>query len=322
MEIIDVGDSDASDVSVISIGSTLSGYDDDDEEIYVPHDDEDDDEDGDEDWDDDGDEYHDADDDEMSLIDLGSDHYSTDDDEDEYWLVEEVEDALIDGDDQEAERLLGANPELLQTKAGRRILHDAVAYNRPAVVRGLVERGVDVNKVDLKSGRTPLYNAAVRFNEELVGYFLANGADTSIRAADGANILLSTCQGLYEERQEESLNICKRLLEHAPSLDVNEQGSSDQWTCLHWAAYAVHAEVVRLLLEHGADHTITECKGRVPRAVAAYDVGSGDAHRAKYDEVVALLAVSVAEEVSPPTFRLCTSDTRYNIDLHVHSACI
>lgn len=171
MGIIDVGDSDASDVSVISIGSTLSGHDDDDEEIYVPHEDED--ADGDEEEDDDGDEFHDAYDDDMSVIDLGSDHYSTDDDEDEYRLVDEVKDALIYGDDQDVERLLDVNPELLQTKAGRRILHDAVAYKRPAMVRVLVERGVDINKVDVVSGWMPLYNAAIRFNGELVGYFLA-----------------------------------------------------------------------------------------------------------------------------------------------------
>lgn len=308
MEFIDLGDSDSSDGSVISIGSTHSGYDDDDDQdVYGPHDDEEDDE----------------EDDGLIFIDLGGDHYSTDDDEDEYWLVEEVEDALIDGDDQEVVRLLDANPELLQTKAGRMILHDAVAHNRPAMVRVLVERGVDVNKVDVESGQTPLYGAAIQFNDELVRYFLDGGADASIRPTGGANILLSTCQVLYEGRQEEALSVCKRLLEHAPSLELNEQGSSDQWTCLHWAAYAMHVELVRLLLQHGADHTITDCKGRMPRAVVAIDhVGAGDAHRDKYDKVVALLDVSVAEEVSSFTYALLIPGTTQTYRLPARALCV
>ncbi|GFT87915.1 ankyrin repeat domain-containing protein 40 [Trichonephila clavipes] len=51
-------------------------------------------------------------------------------------------------------------------------------------------------------------------------------------------------------------------------VDVNSQHSMNGWTGLHWAAKRGHASIVRLLLSHGADPSLTSVYGESSFAVA------------------------------------------------------
>ncbi|GFR12409.1 ankyrin repeat domain-containing protein 40 [Trichonephila clavata] len=51
-------------------------------------------------------------------------------------------------------------------------------------------------------------------------------------------------------------------------VDVNSQHSMNGWTGLHWAAKRGHASIVRLLLSHGADPSLTSVYGESSFTVA------------------------------------------------------
>lgn len=78
-----------------------------------------------------------------------------------------------------------------------------------------------------------------------------------------------------EKRNEELLreasalgdeDAIRKLIESG--VDVNSQHSINGWTGLHWAAKRGHASIVRMLLSHGADPSLTSAYGESSLAVA------------------------------------------------------
>ncbi len=66
-----------------------------------------------------------------------------------------------------------------------------------------------------------------------------------------------------------SLKLVKGLIEKNPAI-IRER-DSDGWTPLHWACRSHKAEMVELLLAHGADVNARDAKGRTPRSIALQD---------------------------------------------------
>lgn len=114
-------------------------------------------------------------------------------------------------------------------------------------------------------GRTPLYCAAAKGYPELVGYLLNVGADASIENHQGigpAQVAASRGQGA----------VLEVLFKHDPMLLQRNVQDCYGWSLLHHAANGGHTQVVRLLLEHGAnpdqvdqDSWLTSIKGWLGR---------------------------------------------------------
>ncbi len=99
------------------------------------------------------------------------------------------------------------------------------------------------------------------FDRSLLASKDPSGTEASLSGLDSKEKrLLEACKKGY-------LSTVKELLETGvdPSC-VDEEHSG---TPLHWAVWAGHAEIVTLLLEHGAEVNVTNADGRTPLIVAA-----------------------------------------------------
>jgi len=174
-------------------------------------------------------------------------------------------------------------------------------------VKQLLEAGADPDAADA-DGRTAVTHAAYGGHAEIVRMLLDRGADVDRQDASRANPLLSTGETGYLDVLEEVLRsdpdlsrtnrfggtalipaadrghvaIVHRLLETDIDVDhVNDLG----WTALLEAVILGdggprHTEIVRLLLDAGADRTIADREGVTPLE---------HARAAGYAEIVSLL---------------------------------
>ena len=67
-------------------------------------------------------------------------------------------------------------------------LHTVCSWGEPDALKTLLSAGVDVNARGDR-GCTPLFNAVIGENAEIVELLLRAGADPSIRSADGQSVL-------------------------------------------------------------------------------------------------------------------------------------
>jgi ankyrin repeat protein len=182
---------------------------------------------------------------------------------------------------------LGTPSEMLQQQMGW-----AAKYNQMARLRLLVERGVDVNTPDTRFRRPPYELAVLHGNKEVAQYLLDHGAkqpsfsdrDAFIAAclnadAPQARSLLAKDPAFVErlgDQRAELLNLAAewnrpeaiRLMTDL-GFDLNEVKRTAP---LHGAAAAGNLDMVKLLLELGADPTLrdTEYNG-TPRGWAEYN---------------------------------------------------
>ena len=115
------------------------------------------------------------------------------------------------------------------------------------VAQLLLERGADVNG-RRNDHQTPLHLASYYGNVEIVRLILDHGADPEVNA-EGEKPLHRVSYGKYRS-QEDGVRVAQLLLERGA--DVNGR-RNDHQTPLHLASYSGNVEIVRLLLDHGAD---------------------------------------------------------------------
>jgi ankyrin repeat protein len=182
------------------------------------------------------------------------------------------------GDVDEVERLLDAEPHLLEARDEGRCdatpLAVAADEGHVGVVRLLLGRGAEVKAVG-RNGDTPLHDAAARGHEEVVNVLLSSGADSSIKSHDGFTALMRAAWRGH-------VGVVKQLLQHMQGRGLNER-ENEGGTAVLWACWHGYMEVLRLLLLTGADHTIGDTAGQTPRQVA---------EQMGYTECAALLEVS------------------------------
>lgn len=173
--------------------------------------------------------------------------------------------------------LIAVGNSLVAAPPGRAVIQ-AVRDDNNVLVAGLLGRGADVNAQE-PDGSTPLAWAAIRANAEVAGLLLGAGADPNLTNAYGIGPLAlaieSAAEGIVRQLLDNGadpnvprengetplmtatrmnqVDVMKLLLSHGA--DPNAREVRFGQTALMWAAG--NPAAVRLLLEHGADASIT-----------------------------------------------------------------
>jgi ankyrin repeat protein len=122
-----------------------------------------------------------------------------------------------------------------------------------------------------KNGQTPLISAAVSGHADIVETLLKNGADMTVSDTKGRTPLMWAARKNYEEivklliRDLTVGNNGWMLLNSATS-NGHTRGAE---TPLSLAAWNGHANIVELLIESGADHSVPDEGGWTPLHIAA-----------------------------------------------------
>uniref|UniRef100_A0A8C1Y5M1 Euchromatic histone-lysine N-methyltransferase 2 n=1 Tax=Cyprinus carpio TaxID=7962 RepID=A0A8C1Y5M1_CYPCA len=152
----------------------------------------------------------------------------------------------------EAQRVLlmlmeGIDPSYQSDSQNRRCaLHAAAQRGLLEVCYLLIQAGAKVDAQD-KTLRTPLLEAIVNNHVEVVKYLIQSGA--CVYHADGST-------GLHHAAKLGNLEVVLLLLSTG-QVDINAQDSGG-WTPIIWAAEHRHIDVIRALLNRGADVTLRD----------------------------------------------------------------
>jgi ankyrin repeat protein len=134
-------------------------------------------------------------------------------------------------------------------------IHKAAAAGDLGKVKTLLE--ADATLLDAKddNGDTPLYYACIRHKVAVANFFIEKGADVNSRNNSGF-APLHAANSTYGQ----DLDLIQRLV--AKGADVNARGSRDE-TPLYWAAQRGNIQVVKFLIDHGADFDCGNAFGSV-----------------------------------------------------------
>ena len=179
----------------------------------------------------------------------------------------------------------GANVNLPDTD-GYTSLMAACSMGNQKIARLLIDKGADVNAVELTYGMSALQSACEAGDEKIVDLLLKQGADVNHIDKYGGNCLEeAACYGhraIVEKLRAKGLSsdwplhvacgigdleqVTKLLAEGTKADEPN-----DGWknTPLHFAACGGHAEVAKLLLEHGATLDAENVLGAQPLHASA-----------------------------------------------------
>ena len=141
--------------------------------------------------------------------------------------------------------------------------------HRVGMVRLLLEHGGDINARN-KNACTPLHSAVLYGRLEVVRVLLDNGANAKLEIEEGATALHIVSPGKYDS-EKHRVGIARLLLERGG--DVNAR-NKNTFTPLHVAVFNGRLEVVRVLLDNGANAMLETEEG----ATALHFVSLG-----KYD---------------------------------------
>jgi ankyrin repeat protein len=156
-------------------------------------------------------------------------------------------------DDAELVRLLlnaGANPDIHVKPADETPLIVAARRGFPSTVDALLAARASVDLKDW-AGRTALIVAAREGHAAAVRSLLRHRAATDVTARDGTTALHQAVgSGFHPEQAARRADCVKALLAAGARVDVRDD---DGWTPLMWAVNVADPDVVRMLLDAGAD---------------------------------------------------------------------
>lgn len=142
---------------------------------------------------------------------------------------------------------------------GRSPFQTACFHNKPEIVEKLIALGCPVNAPD-KENHTALQFAATKGAPEVIEILLKAGADPDAGDNDGDTALMFALQTKQGRATWEPLALAIKKVNHR-----NNSGR----TVLHYAAeYKGSPELVKLLLQRGADSKLKDNSGNTPADVA------------------------------------------------------
>jgi len=155
-----------------------------------------------------------------------------------------------------------AEYELSLNAEGGSLLYQAAYIGGPRLAEAMIKIGVDVDypaqgPADIApfgSAWTPLMIASAEGNEEVVSILIQAGSDVNAKNELGrTSLMFSANYGFFE--------IAEMLLENGARADTVANDESG-WPAIIAASFNGHRDIVRLLLEHGADQNIRDTSGK------------------------------------------------------------
>jgi ankyrin repeat protein len=136
------------------------------------------------------------------------------------------------------------------------LLHIATARNDIAMIIEQIEHGIPIDLL-ATDGLAPLHWSLAVEDVQPMQQLLTLGADANVRSLEGATPLMNAAQS----RKIDHLHI---LLNAGAAVNARDNRG---FTAIHRAAELGYAEIVALLLKHGADQAI-EAEGHTPLSLA------------------------------------------------------
>jgi ankyrin repeat protein len=199
-----------------------------------------------------------------------------------------VADAAMRRDGQETRRLVQGGADVKAAQAdGATALHWAAYYGDVGLALLLLEAGAEVTAAN-RNGSTPLWLAASQGDTPMIEALLENGADANEQLPlDRKPLMLAARSG--------SVEAVRALLDGGA--DPNAREDARGTTALMQAADQGHADVVAVLIEHGAD--VAAGSAPVLRDGRTAALGkSGDPREAVRRQVIAVLCEQPAPDLS------------------------
>jgi ankyrin repeat protein len=151
-----------------------------------------------------------------------------------------------------SERLIAKHPEQINAVGGGIVAPlPAALYMRHFRVANLLHRHGAVVDIRSDQGRTPLYCASIEGLVDIMRWLLNHGADANAPRDDGRT-------PLHTAAANAQLEAVQLLLDHNAYVNSREAGHTPLSICLRYSPHKESAvDVVRRLLEHGADPNIS-----------------------------------------------------------------
>ncbi len=156
----------------------------------------------------------------------------------------------------------------------------AAAYGHTEMVRLLIEHGADVNRAN-NYGNTALTWAALYGYTEIARVLIEHGARIptgehlqrfalQLRARQVLSAVFEGNELAYAAARGDTKRVVELLstLPQAQPLTINHQDGHGM-TALHWAAAQGHDDIIKLLLEFGANINLQNAQGDTPLHLAA-----------------------------------------------------
>ena len=140
-------------------------------------------------------------------------------------------------------------------------LHIAAQENHPEVAEVLIDAGADI-EVKHNNGRSPLFQASEFGNLRVLKVLVKAGAEVCVADNEGDTCLTLAAYFGHTETV--------RYLVGLPEVDVNHS-EEDNFTALHFAAQENHPEVVKVLIDAGADIEVKGVNEESPVLLASQE---------------------------------------------------
>ena len=183
-------------------------------------------------------------------------------------------------------------------------LHWAVQWDHAEIADLLIGAGADVNAADNYTV-TPLTLACTNASAGMVERLLQAGANSNAARATGETVLMTCARGGVVDAVNPLL---------ARGVDLNAAEATLGQTALMWAAWEGHTQVVRALIEHGADVHARTTTGYTALLLAAREgyqettqallEAGADVNEAAEDGTTALVIATIRRQLTFAEFLL------------------